>query len=135
MLADPLVMIGLADAGAHVGQTMDASGPTTLLVDWARDGGAMPVEEAVRRLTSDTAATFGIDRGTIRPGAVADCNVIDLDALALEVPEYHHDFPGGAGRYVQRARGYDYTVVAGEVVVDHGEHTGALPGRVLRAHR
>lgn len=135
MLADPLVMIGLADSGAHVGQTMDASGPTTLLADWARDSGAMPVEEAVRRLTTDTAATFGIDRGELRPGAVADCNVIDLEALALEVPEYVHDFPGGAGRYVQRSRGYDHTIVAGEVVVDHGEHTGARPGRLVRGHR
>ncbi len=123
-----MVLLGLADAGAHVGQTMDASAPTSLLTYWVRERGLMPVEEAIRRLTSDTASAFGIDRGVLAPGAVADVNVIDFDGLALEVPEYVHDFPHGAGRFAQRARGYDYTVVAGEVFMDHGEHTGALPG-------
>jgi len=133
MLVDPLVLLGLADAGAHVGQTMDASAPTHFLAYWCRDRGLLPIEEAVRRLTSDTASTFGIDRGVLRAGAVADVNVIDLDALALPVPEYRHDFPHGAGRFAQGARGYDYTLVAGEVFMDHGEHTGALAGRLVRA--
>lgn len=135
MLAEPIVMLGLADAGAHVGQTMDASAPTSLLTYWVRERGLMPIEEAIRRLTADTASVFGLDRGVIAPGAVADLNVIDLDTLALEVPEYRHDFPHGAGRFIQRARGYDWTIVAGEVFMDHGEHTGALPGRLLRAAR
>ncbi|MBM3660931.1 MAG: amidohydrolase family protein, partial [Actinobacteria bacterium] len=116
MLTDPVVMLGLADAGAHVGQTMDASAPTSLLTYWVRERGLMPVEEAVRRLTSDTASVFGIDRGVLAPGAVADVNVIDFDGLALDVPEFRHDFPHGAGRFAQRARGYDHTVVAGEVL-------------------
>jgi N-acyl-D-aspartate/D-glutamate deacylase len=133
MLVDPLVVLGLADAGAHVGQTMDASAPTHFLAFWARDRGVVSIEDAVRRLTSDTASAFGIDRGVLREGAVADVNVIDLDALALPVPEYHHDFPNGAGRFAQRARGYDATIVAGEVFMENGEHTGALAGRVLRA--
>ena len=53
--------------------------------------------------------------------------------MTLHQPEYVHDFPGGAGRYVQRADGYAYTVVNGEVFMDHGEHTGALAGRLLRS--
>ena len=133
MLADPVVLLGLADAGAHVGQTMDASAPTSLLTYWVRERGLMPVEEAVRRLTSDTAGVFGIDRGVLAPGAVADLNVIDFDALALEAPGYVHDVPHGAGRFIQRARGYDCTVVAGQVFMERGEHTGALAGTVLRA--
>ena len=65
MLAQPEVLMGLADAGAHVGQTMDASAPTYLLTYWARERGALTVEDAIRRLTSDTANTFGIaDRGS-----------------------------------------------------------------------
>src|SRR4029453_616967 len=73
MLAEPEVLLGLADAGAHVGQTMDASAPTYLLTYWVRERGALSPEEAVRRLTSDTARTFGVtDRGAIRPGAFAD---------------------------------------------------------------
>jgi N-acyl-D-aspartate/D-glutamate deacylase len=133
MLVDPLVLLGLADAGAHVGQTMDASAPTHFLAYWARDRGLVTIEDAVRRLTSDTASAFGIDRGVLRAGAVADVNVIDLDALALPVPEYRHDFPHGAGRFAQGARGYDHTIVAGEMFMEHGEHTGALTGRVIRA--
>ncbi len=48
-------------------------------------------------------------------------------------PEYVRDFPGGAGRYVQRAAGYEYTLVNGEVFMEHGEHTGAFAGRLLRS--
>jgi N-acyl-D-aspartate/D-glutamate deacylase len=133
MLAESEVLLGLADAGAHVGQTMDASAPTYLLTYWVRERGALSLEEAVRRLTSDTALTFGVtDRGTIRAGAFADLNVIDWDALALPVPEFVHDFPHGAGRFVQRARGYDVTVVNGQVFMEAGEHTGALAGRLVR---
>ena len=134
MLDDPLVTLGLGDAGAHVGQIMDASQPTFLLTYWVRERARWGLEEAVRRLTSDTAGLFGIvDRGVLRPGAFADVNVIDLEGLTLPQPEFVYDFPGGAGRYVQGSRGYDWTLVNGEVFMDHGEHTGALVGRLLRS--
>jgi N-acyl-D-aspartate/D-glutamate deacylase len=134
MLDDPLVTLGLADSGAHVGQIMDASQPTFYLTYWIREKGRWELEEAIRRLTSDTAQLFGIvDRGVLRPGAFADLNVIDLDELTLHQPEFVHDFPGGAGRYVQGSSGYEYSVVNGQVFMDHGEHTGALAGRLLRS--
>jgi N-acyl-D-amino-acid deacylase len=132
MLDDPVVVMGLADAGAHVGQIMDSSQPTFVLTYWVRERERWPVQEVVRRLTSDTAALFGIkDRGVLRPGAYADVNVIDLDGLTLHQPEFVHDFPGGAGRYIQRADGYDYTIVNGQVFMEQGEHTGALAGTLL----
>ena len=134
MLADPNVVMGLADAGAHVGQIMDASQPTFFLSTWVRDRGVFSIEEGVRRLTSDTAGLFGItDRGELRPGSFADVNVIDLAGLGVHLPEYVHDFPGGAGRYVQRASGYRATVVNGRVALADGEHTGDLAGTVLRS--
>ena len=133
MLAAPEILMGLADAGAHVGQTMDASAPTYLLTYWVRERGVLTLEDAIRRITSDTATTFGIpDRGFVRPGAFADLNVIDWDALAVPVPEYRHDFPHGAGRFAQGARGYDATIVNGEVFMEQGEHTGALAGNLIR---
>jgi N-acyl-D-aspartate/D-glutamate deacylase len=133
MLREPEILMGLADAGAHVGQTMDASAPTYLLTYWVREREQLTVEDAIRRLTSDTASTFGISgRGEVREGAFADLNVIDWDSLALPVPEYAHDFPHGAGRFLQRARGYDATIVNGTVFMEHGEHTGELTGRLLR---
>lgn len=134
MLRHPASVLGLADAGAHVGMIMDSSQPTFFLTYWVRDRNLVPIGDAVRRLTSDTADLFGIaDRGVIRPGAFADLNVIDLDGMRLPQPEYRHDFPNGAGRYVQGATGYDATVVNGQVFMEKGEHTGALAGRVLRS--
>ena len=134
MLDQPVVTLGLADAGAHVGQIMDSSQPTMLLSHWVRDQQRWSLEAAVKRLTSDTASLFGLTgRGVVRPGAFADINVIDLDHLELPTPEYVHDFPGGAGRYVQKASGYTATVVNGQVFMEKGEHVGPLAGVTLRA--
>ena len=136
MLADPLTVQGLGDGGAHCSMICDASMTTYLLSYWARDrtrGPRLGVEEAVRRLTSDPADLYGLaDRGVIAPGRRADLNVIDHDALALEPPELLHDLPAGAGRLVQRSRGYVETLVAGRTVVAAGELTDERPGSLVR---
>lgn len=133
LLGDANVVLGLADAGAHVGQIMDASQPTWFLSHWVRDRGLCSLADGVARLTSIPAALFAIaDRGVLAVGHPADLNVIDMERLGLPLPEFAHDFPGGAGRWVQGATGYDLTVVNGTVTVEHGEHTGALPGVTLR---
>jgi N-acyl-D-amino-acid deacylase len=134
LLDHPSVLIGLGDSGAHVGLIMDASLPTWFLLHWVRDRRKYTIEDAIRRLTSDNAAMFGItDRGVLRPGAHADVNIIDLDGLALKIPELVHDFPTGAGRYVQRSLGYVSTVVNGKVFVEDGALTGTHAGRTLRS--
>lgn len=134
MISSPVTIMGLADAGAHATQIMDASQPTYFLSHWVRDRGVLTLEEGVRRLTSDTASFIGYrDRGVVAEGAFADLNVIDLDGLALELPEIVTDFPGGAPRFVQRARGIDHTIVNGVPFMEAGEHTGALSGRLLRS--
>lgn len=137
MIADPLTVQGLGDGGAHTAIVCDASMTTYLLTHWVRDrsrGPRIPLEQAVRRLTRDPADLYGLgDRGVLRAGARADVNLVDLDRLALCYPEQVHDLPGGAGRLVQRSRGYVATLVRGEVVVDDGELTGARPGGLVRA--
>ncbi|MEO6987075.1 MAG: amidohydrolase family protein [Aquihabitans sp.] len=134
LLADENVVLGLADAGAQVGQIMDASQPTWFLAHWVRDQNLYGLAEGVARLTSIPAGLFAIpDRGVLEAGRPADLNVIDLEALALPLPSFEHDFPGGAGRWVQGASGYDLTMVNGVVTVDEGRHTGALPGVTLRS--
>jgi N-acyl-D-amino-acid deacylase len=134
LLTSPVTIMGLADAGAHATQIMDASQPTYVLSHWVRDRGVLTLEEAVRRLSSDTADFIGYrDRGVVRDGAFADLNVIDLDGLALQVPEIVWDFPGGAPRFIQRAEGVEHTIVNGVPFMESGEHTGALCGRVLRS--
>jgi N-acyl-D-amino-acid deacylase len=133
LVTSPVTIMGLADAGAHATQIMDASQPTYVLAHWVRDEQALTLEEGVRALSSDTAEFVGYtDRGTLLEGSFADVNVIDLDALSLKLPEIVHDFPGDAPRFVQRAEGVDHTFVNGRHFMDHGEPTGELAGRLLR---
>ena len=139
MMEDPISVQGLGDSGAHVGLVCDASMNTYMLSHWVRSrtrGRRMALEYAVHRLTQDPAGLYGLgDRGVLAPGRRADCNVIDLDRLALVRPEQLHDLPGGAGRLVQRAKGYVATFVNGTQTIDHDERTAALPGRLVRGTR
>ena len=137
MMSDPLTVQGLGDGGAHSSIVCDASMTTYLLTYWTRDrtrGPRLPLEYAVRRLTNDGAALYGLtDRGTIREGMRADLNVIDYQKLALLHPQKVNDLPSDTGRLIQRSKGYLATLVAGEVVVDDGELTDARPGRLVRS--
>ncbi|HEX2485353.1 MAG TPA: amidohydrolase family protein [Myxococcota bacterium] len=139
MLAHPASAFGLGDAGAHCGAICDASMTTTLLTHWARDrrrGPKLPLPWVVRKMTRETAELYGLrDRGVLAPGKKGDVNVIDFDGLALEAPVMVNDLPAGGRRFVQRARGYDATVVSGVVTMRAGEPTGALPGRLVRGAR
>ncbi|EFC83859.1 amidohydrolase family protein [Parafrankia sp. EUN1f] len=134
MLTNPDVVVGVGDAGAHVALTMDAGQSTFLLRHWTRERGLLDIGTAVRKLTSEGAELFGLaDRGVLAPGAFADINVIDLDRLDLDVPQMRADFPLGANRFVQRARGYDYTLVNGRVLIEGDELTDERPGGILTA--
>lgn len=139
MMSDPLTVQGLGDGGAHSSIVCDASMTTYLLTYWTRDrsrGPRLPLEYAVRRLTSDGADLYGLsDRGRIRAGLRADLNIIDYQNLALVHPEKVTDLPGETGRLVQRSNGYIATLVAGDIVVDDGELTDARPGRLVRSGR
>lgn len=137
MLMSPATRWGLGDGGAHCGTTCDASTPTFMLTHWARDRAeGIPLEQAVRMITSDTAELYGLgDRGVLAPGKVGDVNLIDLDGLRLHRPEMVHDLPGDARRFVQRADGYRATVKAGEVTLLDGEDQGVRPGKLLRGAR
>jgi N-acyl-D-aspartate/D-glutamate deacylase len=130
------VLPGLGDAGAHVGQVMDAGWTTFLLSYWVRDAGHLPLEPTVARMTSQPAAILGLDRrGRIAPGCAADVNVIDLDELSLRMPRMVRDLPGGAKRFVQHASGFVATLVNGTVILEDDELTGARPGHTLRRGR
>ncbi|MGB0620358.1 MAG: N-acyl-D-amino-acid deacylase family protein [Myxococcota bacterium] len=128
------VLPGLGDAGAHVGQVMDAGWCSFVLSHWVRDEGLFSVEEAVRRMSSAPARILGAnDRGVLAPGKKADVNVIDLGRVSERMPEYVHDFPGGAGRFVQKGRGFRATLCNGVPILENDEHVGARSGRVLRS--
>jgi N-acyl-D-aspartate/D-glutamate deacylase len=139
MLLDPATLCGLSDGGAHCGSVVDASMPTYLLTHWARDrkrGPGLPLETVVKAQTAETADFFGLtDRGRLAAGLRADVNVIDHGGLRLHAPHLVRDLPAGGQRLVQGVDGYMATLVAGETVFEDGEHTGALPGRLVRAGR
>ena len=135
MLRHKDVVLGLGDGGAHYGMLSDSSYPTFLLAHWTRDrrGTRLGLAEAVKKLTSDTATAVGLnDRGRIAQGYKADMNVIDYHRLALAAPEVRRDLPNGGRRLIQRACGFEATIVAGEIVYREGIATGALPGRLVR---
>ena len=64
--------------------------------------------------------------------AYGGLNVIDFDRLRVRAPGMVADLPAGGQRLLQRADGYDATIVAGTVTYRHGEATAALPGRLVR---
>jgi N-acyl-D-aspartate/D-glutamate deacylase len=134
MLMHPRALVGLGDAGAHVGTVCDASMPTFLLTHWARDRThGIPLERVVQMQARDTARFIGLaDRGTIEVGMRADLNVVDLSRLALARPAMQRDLPAGGRRLVQRADGYLATLVAGVPIAEQGALTGARPGRLVR---
>ena len=133
ILNSPDTVIGLSDSGAHVVREGGYGLSVHFISHWVRDKGIMSLEEGVRRITSSQADVFGIhDRGRLEPGQAADVVVFDLDELGLEPSEEAHDLPGGAMRLKQVSTGILCTIVNGQVLIENGEHTGALPGRVLR---
>ena len=140
MLTHPLALMGLGDAGAHVGTVCDASMPTFLLTHWARDRkNGIGLERVVQMQARDTARFIGLtDRGTLEPGMRADVNILDLSRLGLPRPVMQRDLPAGGKRLVQYATGYLETFVAGESIAERGALTGARPGHLVRmgaAHR
>ena len=133
ILTYPNAVIGLSDGGAHVQFQSGFGFSTRLLSEWVREKKIMSLEQAVRRLTFESASIFGLyDRGLLRPGMVADIVIFDPDTVKPLPLEVLHDFPTGAKRIKEPAQGIHMTIVNGQVLMEDGKHSGNLPGRVLR---
>jgi N-acyl-D-amino-acid deacylase len=132
----PNALIGLSDGGAHVQFHGGYGFSTRFLGEWVREKQIMSLENAVRRLTFDSASHFGLyDRGLLRPGMAADITIFDPDTVK-PLPEFIvHDFPAGGWRFKEPAAGIYATFVNGQMLMKEGNHTGNLPGRVLRNSR
>jgi N-acyl-D-amino-acid deacylase len=136
ILTYPNALIGLSDGGAHVQFHGGYGFSTRLLSEWVREKQAMSLEQAVRRLTFDSASTFGLyDRGLLRPGMAADITIFDPDTVKPLPEHIVHDFPAGGWRFKEPAAGIYATFVNGQMLMKEGNHTGNLPGRVLRNSR
>jgi N-acyl-D-amino-acid deacylase len=133
ILTHPNTVIGLGDGGAHVQFHGGYGYLTKLLGEWVREKQVMTLEQAVRRLTFDSATAFGLyDRGLLRPGMAADITMFDPATVKCGQETVVHDFPGGAWRIKESAEGIFGTIVNGQVLYEEGKYTGALPGKVLR---
>src|SRR5262249_10433340 len=140
LLAHPVTMLGLSDAGAHASQLCDACFATHLLGHWVREKRTLSLEAAVRMLTSRVADVMGItDRGRLEPGLAADVTVFDPDTVGCSKLRRVQDLPGGADRLVADAFGIDAVVVNGTVIREGGRDAvkadGPLPGKLLRGGR
>ena len=132
-LKHPRTVMTFSDSGAHVSLIMDSSIHTHLLAYWVRERQAFTLEEGVRMITLTPAVAWGFtDRGLLRQGAIADINVFDPATIAPQVPTIEYDLPTGARRLKQKSTGILATVIAGKVAFRSGEHTGVLPGKLLR---
>jgi N-acyl-D-aspartate/D-glutamate deacylase len=133
MMRHPRTAVTFSDSGAPVSQIMDSSLHTHILSYWVREKGEFTLEQAIRKMTYDVASFWGLhDRGLVRNGKTADLVIFDPDTVAPQMPTLEHDLPGGAPRLKQKADGILATIVAGQTVIRNNEHTGALPGTVLR---
>jgi N-acyl-D-aspartate/D-glutamate deacylase len=91
---------------------------------YVRDRGVLRLEDAVRKMTSLNAAKLGIrDRGTLLPGMAADITIFAPDTV-LDKSTYTAPFAYNDG--------IEYVIVNGQIVLDRGQHTQAMPGRSLR---
>ena len=135
MLGHPRALSGLSDAGAHVGTVCDASFSTFMLTHWVqgREKDKLPLETVIEMLTQRNAKYLGLkDRGVLKVGMRADINAIDPQQLSVGLPQLVRDLPAGGKRFLQKAKGYVATWVAGELVQHKGEITSARPGHLVR---
>jgi N-acyl-D-aspartate/D-glutamate deacylase len=133
MMRHPRSVVTFSDSGAHVSQIMDSSLQTHMLSYWVREKQAITLENAVRMLSFVPASNWGLrGRGLLREGYAADVVVFDPDRIGPRLPQLEYDLPAGARRLKQKADGISATVVNGQVLLRNGEHTGNLPGQLLR---
>lgn len=131
-------ILGLSDAGAHVGQICDAVMPTDFLSSWVRDRELMPIERGIRKVTGEIADVMGLECGYLRPGAPADIAVIDWERLSPGPVRRVVDMPADGDRLVaDMPEGVDHVIVSGVPIRTEGKPVTSdldeLPGRVLRS--
>jgi N-acyl-D-aspartate/D-glutamate deacylase len=135
LLRDPNSIVSLSDAGAHLTFLCDAGFGLHLLGHWSRDLHALSTEHAVRKLTAEPAALFGIrDRGAIAPGKAADLLLFDPASVGRGKSQRVFDLPAGASRLTTPGLGIHGVWVNGERIADADGivEDAPMPGRLLR---
>lgn len=135
LIRDEHAIVSLSDAGAHLTFLCDAGFGLHVLGHWVRERRQLPLQEAVRKLTSEPAGLFGIrDRGRIEKGLWADLLLFDPNTVGRGASTRVYDLPAGASRLTTPSRGLHGVWVNGTMVADgEGLRPGAArSGRILR---
>jgi len=133
LIDTPHIAFGVSDGGAHTKFLTAGRFPTEGIVKYVREKQWMSLEQIHWRLSALPAFCAGFkDRGFLREGAPADIVVYDYENLKVTPIEILHDLPGDEWRRVQKAEGYKWIIVNGEVTFKDGVCSGATPGRLLR---
>jgi N-acyl-D-aspartate/D-glutamate deacylase len=131
---DDRMLIGGSDGGAHLDLIDTFALATSLLQYGVREHEVITLEEAVHQLTVRPATLFGLkERGAIAQGYHADITIFDPKTVAKGKTYNRYDVPGDAFRVYAEAIGIDHVFVNGVQIVRNGEHTGAMPGKVLKS--
>jgi N-acyl-D-amino-acid deacylase len=135
MLRHPNVMIGASDGGAHILSFSTYGDTGYLLGHFVRDKQLLTMEEAIKKITSDTADIWSIpERGLLKPGYIADVTIFDANTIDRGPEYYVQDVPGDGYRYVRDAIGVETVIIGGAVAFDHHTgYTGEHRGRVIGA--
>jgi N-acyl-D-aspartate/D-glutamate deacylase len=139
LLCEEGCILGLSDAGAHVGQICDAVMPTDFLSRWVRDRSLMTIEQGIRKVSGELARVAGLaDRGTLELGRAADVVVLDWERLSPGPERRTFDFPAGGERLTADSpTGVDHVLVAGVPTRRDGKSVldslDRLPGQILRS--
>lgn len=135
LLKHPRVHIGASDGGAHILSFSTYGDTGYLFGHFVRDKKLLTLEESVRKITSETAAIWGIpERGLLQQGLVADIVVFDPQAIDRGAEVYVQDVPGDGSRYIRDAIGVDTVIVAGGIAWSAAEgYTDDARGSTLPA--
>ena len=138
MLNDPACLLGLSDGGAHCTSIIDAGVPSYMLTHWGRDrtrGPKLPLEMLVKRQTSETAEFLRADRS--RPARARTARRRERDRLrracACRSPSWSTTCRRTAGASCSASTATRRRWSPGTPIFERGEHTGALPGKLVRA--
>jgi N-acyl-D-aspartate/D-glutamate deacylase len=132
LLNHPRVHIGASDGGAHILSFSTYGDTGYLFAHFVRDLKQMRLEDAVKKITSDTASIWGIpERGLLQPGYIADIAIFDPETVDRGVEKFVQDVPGDGSRYVRDSHGVDTVIVGGGIAWSAREGYQETRGVVL----
>ena len=132
LLANPQVHLGASDGGAHILSFSTYGDTGYLFSQFVRNCKALSLEQAVKKITLDTASIWGMkDRGVIREGYAADITIFDAEQIDRGDEYYTNDVPGDGHRYVRDAVGVDTVIIGGAVAYQNGEYTDSTRGSIV----